>query len=619
MAGFLTFSLIRGSGNNGSADPGTEIVANAGDGGSAVTFSGKTYDELSYMNVCNIINTYNENNRQYDYVDGEVEYEEAITDEAAGAASESNDAGGDRIQFKSETTGSTAQKTDDYSRTDTQVAGVDEGDIVKTDGKYIYTIENSTFGFLIHIIEPNGNNSREIGSIEIPSSSISEMYVAENSLITIGNNWDNGKSKTIINFVDISDAAHPTICHTLTQTGGFNTSRLSGGYLYTFSEDEYYNYEAYSIDRPQDYVPQINDEVVPAGKIVRAGTDDTNNYMVMTSVPVTGDDSFTDTLAVLGGGATYYVGTEHIYIARYTGYSSSWFGFGSDYTPTTSLTKFTYFNGIFEKNTSTSFRGQIADSYYMHEFKDSFCFVYTSNDSSGQSVNGLCVVDEDLNKMGELRNIAPGERIYSSYFIDNMAYFVTYRNTDPVFAVDISNPRNPVLKSELKLPGFSSYLHSFGTDQLIGIGYGAPEDGDWDNTTKLSLFGIGNNYEITELTKEFADQYSQNIAGNNHKAVFVDEDRMIVGLGLECYNYYEVDDGTGDVGTPRNIQYYVAYQLKGNKFVKVLDTSNDKTIGDLNYRESRGVRIGDTFYVCNTTGVKKAYTISADGSKWKEA
>lgn len=97
----------------------------------------------------------------------------------------------------------------------------------------------------------------------------------------------------------------------------------------------------------------------------------------------------------------------------------------------------------------------------MHEYKGNFAFVYTDwrNETS---TNGICILDKNMNTLGKIENLGNDETIYASYYIGSMAYFVTYRQTDPVFAVDISNPKKPVVKAKLKLPGFSSYLHSFG-------------------------------------------------------------------------------------------------------------------------------------------------------------
>ena len=643
FAGIITYSLIRGnnieSGTTVAEAPATQNGNNTTENGGTGDISGNTGAELSYENVCDIINNYNQNNRNmYRYDDVDYITEEA-TEEAPAAADEAAPAaGGDSMQNTAKSS-SESRGTDDYSRTDEQVAGVEEGDIVKTDGKHIFTVEASTFGVLVRIIEPNGSSSKEIGTVEIQSSDCSEMYIYEDRLIMIGNEWgygydfdelgnyeeddfhpapyrgrDRRKNRTVITVVDISDPTAPHIIKTHSQTGSFNTSRISDGYLYTFTEDVYYSEVDYEKNAPEDYIPQIDGDSISSERIVRAGSEDTNNYMVMTSLSLSDADRFTDSLAALGGGATYYVSTEHIYIARINQYNETYlFGLIETGNTTTALTKFTYKEGKFTKDVGTVFRGQINNSYYMHEYQGNFCFVYTATDSDYEPYNGLCILDENMKRLGELTNIARGETIYASYYMGNMAYFVTYRNTDPVFAVDISDPTKPTLKSELKLPGFSSYLHSFGEGELIGIGYGDPSlDGrQWDNTTKLSL-SLGQDYNVRELSKVFTDEMERNIADQNHKAIFIDEQRGLVGLGLINNNW---DESSG----ARELNHYVVYQQKGDKLVKVMDSVDEKDAESLNIQFTRGVRIGNIFYLCDPTGVREAYTIGSNGEKWKIA
>ena len=644
MTGIITYSLIKGGGADSSpaetvaeapADPGSD-AGQTTQGAPVTSYSGEGTEsaELGYGEVCDIINNYNEsmNNRDRDRGNDYIEYvEEAIPEEEAATETADEAPAADNAGDMSkgaETTGASNSDgaSSDYSRTDEQVAGVEEGDIVKTNGKFIFTVERSTFGYTVHIIRPDGNNSQEIGSVEINSGTCAEMYIYKEKIITIGYDWGvipgdiNGNSngnrvKTNIAFIDFSNPAEPKHIKTHTQSGYFNTSRISDGYLYTFTEDTYIG-EKYDREEPRTFVPLLDDLPVAEDRLTRAGEEDTNNYMVMSSISIDSPMGFTDTLAVLGGGATYYMSTENIYIARpnnnFNGMGMRGFSYNNE--PVTSINKFKYEKGHFLKGPNTSFRGMIQNSYYMHEFQGNFAFVYTTYDTDWTELNGLCVLDSNLSKLGELRNIAPGERIYASYYIDNMAYFVTYRNTDPVFAVDISDPKNPTLKSELKLPGFSSYLHSFGPDMLIGIGYGdASKDGDqWDNSAKISLFKIGEDYDITEISKLFTDQYDYHIADQNHKAIFVDEERGLIGLGLG--NYQNWDEATGLERTR-----YVVYQLQGKKLVKVMDTYKDKDLGFFSMQEARGVRIGETFYVCEPSGVLKAYDISSDGKEWKES
>ena len=84
--------------------------------------------------------------------------------------------------------------------------------------------------------------------------------------------------------------------------------------------------------------------------------------------------------------------------------------------------------------------------------------------------NGLYILNENLEITGKIEGLAAGEQIYSARFLGDTAYFVTFRQTDPLFAVDVSNPEEPRLLSELKVSGFSEYLHAYSGELLLGLG-----------------------------------------------------------------------------------------------------------------------------------------------------
>jgi len=225
----------------------------------------------------------------------------------------------------------------------------------------------------------------------------------------------------------------------------------------------------------------------------------------------------------------------------------------------------------------------------MHEYKGNFVFVYTTYDKFNNSTNGLCVLDENLELLGEISELGNTEKIYASYFIDNMAYFVTFRQTDPVYAVDISDPKNPILKSELKLPGFSSYLHSFGDNMLLGIGRGSANSLGTESV-KLSLFSINDNYEIKEKDTLIIGTGTYSAAENNHKVVFVDEEHGLIGLGIET------DSGSN---------FYGVYRYEKGKLKKVLaHTTKYSTVDNI-----RGLRIGEYFYIVNASKEIECYDI----------
>ena len=91
---------------------------------------------------------------------------------------------------------------------------------------------------------------------------------------------------------------------------------------------------------------------------------------------------------------------------------------------------------------------------------------------------------------GTIENLAKNERIYSARFMGDTGYFVTFRETDPLFSVDLSDPDNPKIIGTLKIPGFSEYLHPYGDGLLLGIGEEVDEKGVESNQVKLSMFDI---------------------------------------------------------------------------------------------------------------------------------
>ena len=103
--------------------------------------------------------------------------------------------------------------------------------------------------------------------------------------------------------------------------------------------------------------------------------------------------------------------------------------------------------------------------------------------SSIESYNNVYVLDDTLEIIGSIDNIAEGEEIYSVRFIDATCYLVTFEQIDPFFVIDLENPENPEILGELKIPGYSTYLHPYDENHIIGIG-------KEDNNVKLSLFNV---------------------------------------------------------------------------------------------------------------------------------
>jgi len=139
-----------------------------------------------------------------------------------------------------------------------------------------------------------------------------------------------------------------------------------------------------------------------------------------------------------------------------------------------------------------------------------------------QSANDIYVLDEDLRLRGELTDLGLEERIYSARFIEDKGYVVTFKQVDPFYVLDLSDPMNPEKKGELKIPGYSSYLHPIAKNKILGIG-------EENNKVKVSLFDVSDPADPTELAKYNLDEYYSEVSQTHH-AFLLDKKHQIFFL-----------------------------------------------------------------------------------------
>ncbi len=511
-------------------------------------------------------------------------YSDVVYEEYALAENEAFE-GADGTKKSSSASDSSSES---YSGTNLQVEGVDEGDIVKTDGKYIYLVSADTFGSTVTIFEAAGRSTRKITELTTDSRDISEMYIYENMLVLVGTDWrtsedaELGLEKTIVLVYDISDVTSPKLTFKEKQTGTYSHSRMNGKYLYTISNMEVES--ANEDDKKEVYIPSVGGSLIPEENInVPHSGVYSNTYLVLTSLDVTEAENFTDSLAVLGGDSTCYTSEKNIYIAAPT---------TEDHSKTI-ISKFSYTDGQIESAGEKVFRGTILNQFSMDEYEGNLRFVATTTSSgffgrSQTTSNGLYVLDENMELIGKVDQLAKSERIYSARFMGDRAYFVTYRETDPVFLVDLSDPKNPVVKDKLKIPGFSEYLHAFSENLLLGIGTDENES-DWDRV-KLSMFDISSDTEIKELHTKLLEEDSYSIAGENHKAILVSPEKNLIGFSVESYD----DKSESDITSYRLYSYD---KKKGFRELGSLAPDN------LDIMTSRGLYIGDYLYLTDSSGI----------------
>lgn len=514
--------------------------------------------------------------------DEEILYEyEYATDDADGApatgtSSQNNFNNGalKKSDNESETIVEESDDSVDKSETNTQVDGVDESDIIKTDGKYIYSFSPSYNKLRIIKAgkEPELVKSFSVGTQDFAPNS--EMYLVKDRLIMIGNS--SKSEETIARIYNIKEPQKTEMVYECKQSGYYNTSRMIGDKLYLISN---YSLRTGNVDKdkPETFIPCVGSQnfegTVPAEDVYINRNCSRAVYTVICAFNIT-NAKLCSSQSVLGGTYTLYCNTENIITADYTDNNK------------TNVTRFTIKDGEIEYKADGEIAGSLLNQFSIDECKGYFRFVTTSQSGietrkgdvvmyTMSQANSLVVLDGELKKVSSIDNIAPDERVYSVRFMGDVAYFVTFRQVDPLFSVDLSDPKNPKIIGALKIPGFSNYLFPYGEGKLLGIGQDADEKTGRTGGVKLSMFDTSNPANVIECAKLILDaDYSNALYG--HKESLVDVRKNIIGFS---------------VYGKRGVEYRIFGFTDGEFVIKA-----NITFGNI-YDNVRGLYIGKEFYI----------------------
>lgn len=469
------------------------------------------------------------------------------------------------------------QQSQDYSTTNVRQDGVDEADIAKTDGRYLYVLKDDNR--TVSIVDTK-NEMREVSNIEVGKEDfIHEFYIIAKThqLIILNAKADGvetefdddvlymGNSEQIcVLTYDVSEAEHPKKMGEYTQSGNYTSSRISEGYLYLFS-----SYNVYVDVREDDldsFVPYVGAKRIEASDVYLPERNRGCMYEIITSISLEHPDEIVDTKAIFTEGGELYVSNKNIYY-----YETNWSG--NDEEETTTIRKISYKNGKLNAVAQCEIDGYLEDSFSIDEYNGYLRMVMTVGDT-----NSVYVMDEKLKMTGKIEGLAEDERIYSARFFGATGYFVTFRETDPLFTVDLSNPKDPKIIGKLKIPGFSEYLHFYGENRLLGIGMNVDEEGLTTDGMKLTMFDISDKTNVKEeATYVMENVYSADVT-YDYKAGLINVEKNMIGFAAYpegCQNYYlfHYDEEKGFICDMEE-------EINGNAS-----------------RSSRGLYIGDTLYV----------------------
>lgn len=428
----------------------------------------------------------------------------------------------------------------DFSTTNIQVAGVDEADSVKTDGAYLYVIANNSV-YILDAGATNPQTAKVLAKLNENNTYLSGIYLSQDGkkLAVIGSSYQEyisekreglivppwGSSTTFLRVYDVANKNRPTLTRNFTITGNYVNSRMIGDYVYLIV-NENVQVNNGEVNLPVVFSGSSVSNVEPSKIFYSLAPDSYATYTTIVSLNIV-DDSKTpkETSIMMGYSSTIYVSTENIYLTY-----QNWNGETQDTT--------IYRLKVNQDSLAFEAKGVVPgypiNQYAMDEYNGYFRIAVTrwfqdnATTSDGavfkvsRQLNSLYVLNMNLNIVGRLERFKMDESIYAARFIGNKCYVVTFKQVDPFFVIDLSSPAAPKVAGELKIPGYSSYLHPYNENHIIGVG-------KENSTLKLSLFDVTNVNTPTEIAKYTVDAaYSDSSAIYDPHAFLFDSQKQLL-------------------------------------------------------------------------------------------
>ena len=535
--------------------------------------------------------------------------------------------------------------TKDYSTTNIQVANVDEADITKTDGDYIYSLSDDKV-IITNVINPN--NIKIESTISANDDSIPEdLILYKDKLIVISykerdETLMSYQSNTVVKIYDISNKAKPKVIKSYELYQPYYTSRCIDNELYVISsgyliEDDNKIVRSYKEDNKTKEIPLSDIKYLKDIK--------TNNQTIILNVDLNNIGKDIHISSYLIDISNAYVSENNIYLldSSYDGYNDgptigSLFGlkgiFGAfdydyDYDTKTKIYRF----GI-SKEGNISYKAKaVVDGSAINQYsadEQNNHFRIATYGSKGAKIT---IFDENLKEIGSTDYVAKGQKMYSSRFIGNKAYLVTYKTVDPLYVIDLQDETNPVVLGELHIPGYSTYLHPYDDTHLIGIGMETKEETSRDSSgkvistwsvitgMKMALFDVSDVNNPVQLSQTIiGDSRTTSAILNNPKALLFSKEKHIIAIPVNNYqedfsiaDYDETYDSMVDLYRQYQKSYiaegYFVYDISiddGFNLKGVITHKNDKSYYTYynNTRMLRGLYIDDNLYTISSSAIK---------------
>ena len=418
-----------------------------------------------------------------------------------------------------------------YSTTNVQVDNVDEADIVKTDGTYVYVVT----GNHLHILKGYPATSAGIIATLQFTGTPESLYVNGDRLVLISSTQKQAdfrqcqpgacsytipaSQKTQVFVYSVDNPARPALVREMELDGSYRDSRMIGSTFY-FVTNNYLDPDDNGSGFPAVYDSARGSAEPPVYYFER---NDREFYLTTVgAVDIRATDAVKAKTFLVGSAGTVYVSPDNLYIAVPADVN--------DRTATsTDLYSFALDNGQLTWSARGTVDGTLLNQFSLDEYGGNLRVATTVQDY-GRTGNGpsskVTVLDSRMQVLGSVGNLAPGQQIYAARFMGERLYLVTYRETDPLFVIGLADPEHPKVLGELHIPGFSSYLHPYDATHLIGVGKESTRGG-----LKLALFDVADVYNPRLIGEEKLGGYgSDSEVLRDHKAFLFDKEKDLLVL-----------------------------------------------------------------------------------------
>ena len=549
--------------------------------------------------------------------------------------------------------GTSTSNNKEYSTTNIQVENVDEADITKTDGDYIYSLSENKV--IITDVRDEAQ-IKKVAEIEQTDSNTfpTELILYQNKLIIISEKlkstssyFYNNNNKTIVSIYDISNKEQPKEIKNYQLEQAYYTSRCIDGKLYVIASGSLREEN----DEIVTYYYENGKQIDPGyGSIKRIKDIDTDCQTILSMQNLNQIEQPVKVNSYLMNVENAYVSENNIYLLeeKYEGYNnvpkiSSIFGwkgilgaFPQEYNRDeqigtyTNIYKFNLLeDGSIQYDKKAKEKGQTINQFSIDEYEENLRIALYDSEGSR-----IAIFNNEMKKIGETPKLAEGEKMYSSRFLGNKAYLVTYKTVDPLFVVDLSNPRDPQVLGELKIPGYSTYLHPYDENHLIGIGMQTEEKVNRNSSgriistssvitgMKMALFDVtdvNNPIQISDTI--IGDSRTTSAILTNHKALLFSKEKELLAIPVNNYtedfeventsnNYESIVNSYTDYKKDYVSEGYFVYNINlTNGFTLKGTITHEKTESKYAYynnasRLLRGLYIDDNLYTVSEDYIK---------------